>query len=423
MSTVEIITITIAATFSCLALAQLGLSVLSMLRRLRAQEGFFQANNKIWEQQVAQAIAKRKNTESTSRTWKGFRKLEIVHKVMESVDACSFYLAPHDKHSLPSFYPGQYLTFRLNIPGQTKPTIRCYSLSDLPRKNYYRVTIKKVPSPPNEPEGTPGLSSSYFHDQLEVGDILDVQSPAGSFHVDVTEKKPVVMLAGGIGITPLISMTNALLAKNSSSEIWFFYGTRNSAEHIMQSHFTKLQQEYKNLNLFVIYSEPLAGDKQGSDYQHSGFINMDLLKGALPSNNYDYYMCGPPMMIQSLSAGLEEWNVPMHRIHYEAFGPASVKSKKERQSTIEKPTKEITVSFSRSGKTIPWDPKAETILEFAEQNNISMDSGCRAGNCGTCLTAIKKGKVSYISEPESQPEEGSCLTCISVPISDLQLDA
>ncbi|MCG8651472.1 MAG: FAD-binding oxidoreductase, partial [Pirellulales bacterium] len=107
--------------------------------------------------------------------WNGFRKFEIAKRVEEAQGICSFYLKPHDGKPLPSFKAGQYLTFRLNIPGREKPVIRCYSLSDRPRHDLYRVTVKRVKAPRQAPGAPPGLVSNYFHEQLQEGDIVDAQ--------------------------------------------------------------------------------------------------------------------------------------------------------------------------------------------------------------------------------------------------------
>jgi len=145
-----------------------------------------------------------------------------VDKVVEARDVCSFYLAPHDGKPLPRFLPGQYLTFQLRPPGQAKPIVRCYSLSDRPGvPERYRVTIKRVAAPPDKKEIPPGVASNYFHDHLQVGDILDVKAPAGQFVLDLQATTPVVFLAGGVGVTPLLSMINALAEARSSREVWF----------------------------------------------------------------------------------------------------------------------------------------------------------------------------------------------------------
>ena len=131
--------------------------------------------------------------------WSGFRKFRIDRKEPEGGNICSFYLVPHDGKPMPDFNPGQYLTFRLKISGQNNSIVRCYSLSDSPQKSdqYYRVSIKKIGPPRDQPDAPAGLSSSFFHDQLEVGDIVDAKVPSGNFYMDMTESKPVVLIGVG----------------------------------------------------------------------------------------------------------------------------------------------------------------------------------------------------------------------------------
>ena len=131
-------------------------------------------------------------------------------------------------------------------------------------------------------------------------------------------------------------------------------------------------------------------------------------------------------MMESLFHGLRDWDVPEDRIHFEAFGPATVKSKKSAEAPADAaaaPATGFKLKFVRSEKEIVWDGSADTILEFAEANDIDMDSGCRAGACGTCVTAVLKGDVNYATEPSAEVSKGSCLTCISTPKSDMELDA
>ena len=127
-------------------------------------------------------------------------------------------------------------------------------------------------------------------------------------------------------------------------------------------------------------------------------------------------------MMDSLTSGLEEWGVPKQDVHFEAFGPATdKKTKTDEPSAADAPAMDVV--FERSGKTLKWDSSFDNLLDLAEENGISIDSGCRAGNCGTCITAIKSGDVAYTIDPGAEPETGSCLTCISVPKGNLTLDA
>ncbi len=354
-------------------------------------------------------------------SWNGFRKFKVVSKVEETSDITSFYLAPHDGKELPEFLPGQFLTFQIPVPTQPHPVIRCYSLSDSPfHPERYRVSIKRVPAPRNEPTAPPGLVSNYFHDFLNENDIVDIKAPSGHFHLSMTKKFPVVLLAGGVGITPLLSMLNAITEMGSQREVWFFLGVRNKKDHVMKEHLEMVARENENVRLRVFYSAPGETDVLDEDYHVKGRVNVENLKTILPSSNFDYYICAPPPMVKDLRKDLADWGVPKKNIHFEAFGPATVKGCKAEPGKAS--GVKINIQFEKSGKTLVWDSKSESLLDFAELNGISIDSGCRAGNCGTCLTAIKHGKVELVGEPGSEPEAGSC-TCISIPKEDLTLDA
>lgn len=368
---------------------------------------------------------KRLESEKAKLSWNGFRKFRIVSKEKETKDITSFYLAPHDGKPLPGFLPGQFLTFQFHIPGQAQPVIRCYSLSDSPyHPDRYRVSIKKVPAPRDEPSAPPGLVSNYFHESLNEHDIVDVKAPSGHFYLNMNEKAPVVLLSGGVGITPVLSMLNALVEIDSQREIWFCLGVRDKTEHVMKEHLEKIARENSNVNLNIFYSRPGEMDLKGDDYHVEGRVTVENLKTLLPSNNYEFYICAPPPMVKDLRAGLASWGVPKTSIHFEAFGPATVKKcTVDSADSKNEDAPKIDIRFTKSGKILPWNPNLTSLLEFAEKNGIPLDSGCRAGNCGTCLTAIKSGEVTYVGEPGSLPEAGSCLTCIAVPKGDLTLDA
>lgn len=388
-----------------------------------------------WADQVAQVkrLAQEKSLQRNELMWNGFRKFEVREKVVESENKsiCSFYLVPHDKKPLPPFFPGQFLTFQINLatPGEAPqaPVIRCYSLSDRPDPNCYRISIKKLPPPRDNPKAPPGLISNYFHDQVKQGDILDVKAPSGQFYLDTqAHQTPVVLIGGGVGLTPMVSMLSDLLGSGSQREIWFLYGILSGGDHIMRTDLEKLAKEHKNVHMHVAYSKPKKTDEQGKDYHHKGHIDVALMKSLLPSNNYAFYICGPPPMMSTLVPALEEWGVPESDIHYEAFGPATVIRKKTEVAPApadgEAP-KAIQVTFSKSGKTLDWDPSMDSLLAFADANEVVINSGCRVGNCNTCLTTVKAGEVDYIRKPDEEPQGGSCLTCISVPKGDLMLDA
>lgn len=361
--------------------------------------------------------------EHAKQTWNGFRKFEVAKKILECEGVTSLYLKPHDKAPLPLYKPGQYITFQISLPGQQKAAIRCYSLSDSHRPGHYRVTIKKALPPPGV-NCKAGLVSSHFYDVVKEGDILDVKAPSGHFYLDLAESRPVVLISAGVGVTPMVSMLNALIDSGSKAEVWFFFGVRNKADHIFKEELEKAAAAHENVRMHVCYSRPDKTDVAGRDYQHEGRVTIELLKEKLPSNNYDYYLCGPGPFMNSITDGLMEWGVPKNSIHYEAFGPATVK--KTAAPLTESETvvlSRLKVTFSRAGKTAGWTPSTTSLLDFAEANGIKIDAGCRAGNCGTCLVAIKSGSVDYLGDFGASAESGSCLTCVCKPKTDLVIDA
>lgn len=354
--------------------------------------------------------------------WNGYRKFQIARKQQECDGVWSFVLEPHDRRPLPVFKPGQYLTFQLNCPGRDKPVVRCYSISDAPKPDHYRVTIKREGAPADKPNVPPGAASSFFCDVLQEGDIIDAKAPAGHFALDLAKDTPVVLISAGVGVTPMLSMANAIAARGSKRECWFFFGARNGAEHIHRAEIDKLRQ-LDNVQVHVCYSRPQPEDRKDTDYNHEGRVAVELFKKLLPSNNYEYYLCGPGPFMKSITDDLRAWGVPDSVVFFEAFGPATVKKAAPAAAApVTAGAPAVKVTFSKSGKTCDW-PAGLSVLELAEAQGIRIDAGCRAGSCGSCLVAIRSGNVEYLSKTEAQPEAGSCLTCICRPKTDLVLDA
>ncbi len=356
--------------------------------------------------------------------WNGYRKFKVAQKSTECEDVWSFYLVPHDRKPLPPYKPGQYLTFSLEIPGRDKPVVRCYSLSDSPmRSDFYRVTIKREKAPPDKNDVPPGLASGFFSDHVKEGDLLNVKAPAGHFYLDMTKNTPICLLAGGVGLTPMLSMAKAVVESGSRREVWLFFGCRGQPEHMLREDLEKLGQQ-DNIRIVVCYSRPGKADVKGEHYHHEGRVTPELLKQMLPSNNYEFFMCGNGAFMKTLNDGLEAWGVPEKDIHYEAFGPATVKKKAVPvTSSGAAAAPACRVTFAKSGKELEWNPAQANLLDFALEQGLRIESGCRAGSCGVCSVAIKSGSVDYVKAPDAPPEGGSCLTCICRPKGDLVLDA
>jgi len=412
---------TIGALIVLGVLTQVGLFVYEGIRRVRGLRRRDALDLQRLQTELEMMRDLRRKRADSALPWGGYRKFKVARKVMEAEGICSFHLSPHDGMPLPDFLPGQYLTFQLGIPGEKKPVVRCYSLSDAPRPKEFRVTIKRIPSP--DGVAPAGLASGFFHDHVNEGDILDVKAPSGNFYLDPTVVGGVVLIGGGIGFTPVLAMLNTLVARRSTEEIWFFYGIRNRDEHAMKDYLEQVAFDHPNLRLHVCASQPDPDYQLGRDYHHKGRVSVDLFKNLLPSNNYDFYICGPGPMMQSITEGLKEWGVPESKIHFETFGPSSVKKVKPPVPAGGTAPEAFSILFKKSGKSVKWTGEEDNILELAEANGISIPSGCRAGSCGTCRVAVFSGEVDYLEKSDFETEAGTRLTCIGVPKSDLVLDA
>jgi ferredoxin-NADP reductase len=387
-------------------------------RRLHSRQAYLHERAEFCRRVSATARAAR--AAKAIPDWIGWRPLRVAAVVDESRDVKSYYFTPVDGRPLSPFSPGQYLTFRLPISPSNSPLVRCYSLSDRPREDYYRTTIKRVGAPPGQASLPPGRGSSYFHDHVKVGDVLDVRAPAGTFSIDPHDKEPIVLIGAGIGVTPLVCMLEAIVNAGRQREVYALFGFRNSQEHPFKARLARLAEANSQLHLHVCYSSPGKSDVLYKDYTHRGRLTMGLIRQMLPSNNFQFYLCGPGPMMESLVPALWEWGVPEPHVHFEAFGPASVKSA---DRVNERAGVTCEVRFERSGSVAMWDGSFASLLEFGESLGIAIPSGCRAGSCGECMTAVRSGRSTTLKQPGIHVPPGHCLPCISAPAEAIVLEA
>ena len=371
------------------------------------------------------------DTKQPAHGWDGFRTFAVTRKQPESRTVTSFYLEPEDNRPIPAYKPGQFLGFKLNVPGRNAPVVRTYTISDSPGDGkHYRLSIKREPAPPGRSELPAGVSSNYFHDHVAVGSRLQVRAPAGDFFLRADSDRPVALLSGGVGLTPMISMLNHLVADGATRPVWFIHGVRDGAEHAFGPHVRDLAKRYAHVNAHVAYLEPRPEDVEGRDYDTAGVITLDLLKRLLPGPACDFYLCGPPPFMKALYNALLDWGVEEARIYYEFFGPASVL--KEVKAPKPSPAAKtdapadaagLKVTFRKSGRTVDWDPKAGTILELAEANGLTPDFSCRSGVCHTCMCRLVAGEVEYVDDGVFMPDEpDQVLICSSRPKTDVTVD-
>lgn len=239
--------------------------------------------------------------------WEGFKQLVLVKKENVCDTIKSFYFEAKDGESLPKHIPGQFLPFKIKTDDeQMKEVIRTYSLSNSPDNKTYRISVKKIDG---------GLMSCYLHDKLNVGDVIEAMPPCGIFVLDenIPKDEPIVLLSGGIGITPLLSM----LLANTDRKIHFVQAVQNSDMQPFGNDVMNVCKQH-NLKNTVFYSNPLDSDVLGKDYDVKGFVTKEWIKDNLPLNG-TFYFCGPPIFMESLEKNLLELNVSQDKINYEKF--------------------------------------------------------------------------------------------------------
>ena len=360
-------------------------------------------------------------TNGREASWVSYRDFLVDAIVRESETAKSFYLVPADGGALAPYLPGQHLPIRLAMRGLPKPIIRCYTLSDAFDGRRYRLTIKRQGPPADRPDLPAGLSSTWFHDHLQAGDILQAKMPNGRFCLDLSKTHPVALIAGGIGVTPMISMLNAASRAGCTREIHFLFALRHGGDHVFREHLQQLRGRHANLRMHILYEQPRPEDRLGADYDAAGRIDASLLRQLAAERRMEYFLCGPPGMMQAVAAELLEAGVENGRIRTESFGPSSL-SLRAAMADEEPPREsEISVTFLREGVTVPWTGNSGTLLELAEANGIELDYGCRYGDCATCQTTLVSGEVAYLHPTGATPDPGTCLPCSCRPVTSVVL--
>ncbi|MBB3110677.1 nitric oxide dioxygenase [Paenibacillus phyllosphaerae] len=251
--------------------------------------------------------------------WEGFKPFKVVRRQAESVAMTSFYLEPADGSRPAAFLPGQYVSVKLSIPGQPNTHIRQYSLSGAPDARGYRISVKREDGGEERPDGV--VSNYMNHDVTEGAELL-LSAPAGDFTIDAAAgEQPVVLLSGGAGITPMVSMLHHL--HKADREATFIHATANSATHAFQAEVASLAQAGSKLKAFYSYSNPTEQDRADRRFDKEGRIDAAWLKEVIPAQPAVYFLCGSPSFLQEMYRSLQSLGVAKEQIHVEFFGPAA----------------------------------------------------------------------------------------------------
>jgi nitric oxide dioxygenase len=249
--------------------------------------------------------------------WNGWRDFAVEGTTPESEVIRSFVLVPTDGRGVLRHRPGQYLTFTLDVPGAGHLK-RNYSISSAPEDRAYRISVKREA----RPGVPPGLASNWLHDHAGPGTVLKVAPPAGEFFLDEKDDGPVVLLSGGVGLTPMMSMLEAIVRSGGGRPTWYIHGAENGRVHAMGEHARELASQARNVTVRTFYNAPDPSDVVGRHYDERGLISADWLARNTPTQEAAYYFCGPRPFLRAMVGGLARTGVPLGHIRYEFFGPA-----------------------------------------------------------------------------------------------------
>ncbi|MEZ6080392.1 MAG: FAD-binding oxidoreductase [Pirellulaceae bacterium] len=342
-------------------------------------------------------------------------KLRVAKIIQETEDVKTFRLVACHGGGIPfSYLPGQFLTFTL--PVAEKPIKRSYTISSSPTQGYFcEVTVKREDK---------GAGSRYLHDQVKVGDTLEVKAPSGKFVFSGKESDDIVLISGGVGITPMMSIARALTDMTWPGEIHFIAACRDPEHFIFESELKRLQEQFDNLHVHVAMSR-IKEDVNGYT---SGRLNKDLLAEWVPDiASKRIHMCGAPAMMEATKAMLAELEVPVESIHTENFGSTQkpkAKVAKKQEAHEEKATgAKVTFATSDMSTSLPPD---ETVLEASERIGVDIDYSCRVGTCGECRVKLLSGNVSMEVDDGLEPgekEAGMILACQAKAKEDVSVEA
>jgi hypothetical protein len=328
----------------------------------------------------------------------GKMELVVLNSFYEAKDVKSLLFAKANGKNFPKFKAGQFLSFQI---GNDPKTLRSYSISSSPQAtSSLQVSVKALPN---------GLGSNWMH-SLKPGDRVLAFPPSGLFVDGDHPESPKVCVAGGIGITPFISMLLAKSSSSESSETVLFYGMRTSKDMAFHDLLVFLSKRMPNFKYFPILSESdpeWNGDK--------GFVTTAYIQSKIALvPDQRFFFCGPPIMTDTIVASLKSLGTPEENIHSEKFAsPVSFD-----RSVIE--SRDLSLTWN--GKKVVYKGK-ETILEALEKADLNHPFACRVGVCGSCKCKVS-GKFKAITDAGLTAEEkkaGLCLACVAFPEEDMEI--
>ncbi len=254
-------------------------------------------------------------SEKQAGGWRYFKSYRVINKEQESKEVTSFYLQPAAGEQIPTFLPGQYISVRVTIPGNDNLHIRQYSLSNTPGDDFYRISVKRENCPQD------GLVSNFLHDSVDVGMTLEISAPAGEFILETETQHPIVLISGGVGITPLMSMLKASVTTNPKRGVTFIHSAKNGEYHLFHDEVAAIAEQH-SIRYLTSYTDPSEQDITRKQFDKDGFIDADWLCKHANDQAAHFYLCGGPAFMKNIYQCLIDNQIPASNIHFEFFGPA-----------------------------------------------------------------------------------------------------
>ncbi len=346
--------------------------------------------------------------------------LKIAAVTQRAEDCKTFTLVPNTEKGtkeLAYFAAGKYLTVFETIEGMN--VTRAYSLSSSPKDSLegkYELTIKLVDG---------GLMSRFILDNWKVGTEVEVSAPEGHFdYQPLRDAKKVVCLAGGSGITPFVSMANAIADGDEDFEMTLLYGSRNKDVIIFKDELDAITKKCDKVKVVHVLSDKDA-DISGDGFE-SGFITAELIKKYAPDNEaYSVFICGPQQMYDFLDKELQKLNLEKKFIRHEMFGEFHNPSTQSDYPAGVPETVNITVTIQDMTTTVTGSSN-DSVMQILEKNKISVPARCRSGECGFCHSHLLSGKVyvpEHLEYRRLADHKFGCIhPCCSFPLTDLIIE-
>lgn len=347
------------------------------------------------------------------------RQYLVVESVRDMAEDCKTYTLVPDTEkgttALAYFGAGKYLTLFETI--NNMPITRAYSISSSPKDSLdgkYTLTIKLV-------EG--GLMSRYIFDTWQVGTKVEVSAPSGNFEYQpLRDAETVVCVAGGSGITPFVSMANAIADGDEDFNMILLYGSRNYDNILFREELDELQKKCDKIKVIHVLSD----EEKEIDGTEKGFITAELIKKYAPADkDFSIFLCGPQQMYAFVDKELEKLNLPKKFVRHEMFGEFHNPATQEDYPNNVPEKVKITVTIQDKTWTVEGNT-ADSVMQTLEKNGISVPARCRSGECGFCHSHLISGEVYVPKHLEyrrlADYKFGCIHPCCSFPLTDLEIN-